>query len=165
MADIYVAASGDDGSCYKSDTSYPPGGSITAEDSAPIFAPQRTFSTPSYGVTVGLIRFDTSSIPDGATITSASLFLYVNGVNNGDTRNVQGEYYSSANWPVDTSDYTVTPASDAFSVALSTITASQYNEFPLTNPDSNISKTGYTGFRLHISGGAPSGTNNVSFYS
>lgn len=108
-----------------------------------------------------MVRFDTSALPDDATVTAATLKLYATTLQDTDDRNFQCEYYTG--WPIGTEDYTTSPGNDAHSgTPLDSLTLNIYNSFSLSNLGS-ISKTGYTGFRCSISGGQPTGLNHALF--
>lgn len=103
-----------------------------------------------FHVTLGFLRFNTSSIPDNAVITGARLRLHVLNVYDPVGVSIYGEWYSAANWPISCKeDYTSVPSQTAFSVQASLLTTGSYNTFSLDNL-SSINKTGYTGLRLHI---------------
>lgn len=108
------------------------------------------FNGSQYYIYSMLLRFDTSSLPDTAVISSAKLRLYwrsksVAGTNSA----VAGEYYDPGA-SVDTSDFSQTLSETAWTkVLMSAISTSAYYEFTLLNPDTLISKTGFTGFRTH----------------
>jgi hypothetical protein len=118
----------------------------------------------TYKLTCAMMRVDTSGLPDGSTITGATLKVNVTSKTDVDGASLGVEYYDSANWPIEAGDYTETPAQDAVSYkALSTISSSGWLNLPLNDPDSNISKTGYTGFRFHLyTSGAPTGDNQLT---
>lgn len=118
-------------------------------------------SGPVYYVTSGILRFDTSAIPDDATIVSATLRLYVQyDVENANSRSVVAEYKAWSNVAGDFS--LAAPASPVLSVPLANLAKGRYNDFPITSL-SGISKSGQTSLKLHISGGAPTGKNRVFF--
>ena len=122
-----------------------------------------TFS--GYEVRVGLLRFDTSSLPDGATVTAATLRLHVTGrtVTNG--RSVVGEWYDAAQWPLDGADYALSAASSAHAgTPLASLAVGSQSELLLQNLGA-VSRTGSTGIRLHIDGGEPNGENGLYFAS
>ena len=165
---FYVAQSNHDGRSVGVGASYPPSQSDGDTDNAVVTA-TRTLFGGNYIIRVGLVWFDTSALPDNAVITAASLHLHAYRNGDTDSRNLAAEYYTESP-PVDLGrDYTTTAATTAFSVDLTTLQDqvgnAQWEEFTLTSPAENISKTGYTGFRFHITGGQPSGTNLASFYS
>lgn len=113
---------------------------------------------------VGLFRWDTSSIPNDAIITSALVRLYVNTTFDDDNRSFLLEWMSD--WGTcDSSEYTTTTAADAHAgTDITSITGEASNDFALINL-SNISLTGITAIRAHISGGEPTGYNQVQWAS
>ena len=162
-----VAAGGDDGSCEKGDAGYPPAGGtqVSCFPTTSDYLVRRSGLAGYKPVTVGLLRFDTSSLPDDAQITSASLRLFVNAIQNGNGRSLEAEWYSPSNWPIDSPDWTLTDSGSADpGTPLSSLQLNQYNTLALQNP-SNINLTGFTGFRLHVSGSAdtPTAENLVQF--
>lgn len=158
----------DDGNVTKANTStsdpYPPIAPTTFDTTSitPDVARSNVTCCGGYKIANGLIRFDTSGLPDDAVITGANLILNVSTKNNADSRNLTAEWYSASNWPIDAADYSETAQSTAGSWSLNSITASGTdNTLALTGPDStNINRTGYTGLRLHISGGLPLTSQN-----
>jgi hypothetical protein len=105
-------------------------------------------------VTTVFMRWDTSSIPDGDFVTEATLSYTLDGANpttNEDGRNLDGEWYDASNWAIDSTDHADNVGTDAFSEDLDTV-ASPIDLGTL----SGVSKTGYTGMRVGISGGEPS---------
>lgn len=159
------AASADNGYSGRFGATWPPG---TADVATGVIYAERRWNGSQYVHYVGLVRFDTAALPDADRIISATLRLYcdLKSYNATDNPLLSGEYYSSANWPIDSTDHTFTAASTAWAgVSPNLITASAWNEFALTDPDSNINKAGYTGFRLHMAGAAPpTVTNILRFY-
>lgn len=141
--------------------SYPPGTGTNRTTVGTSLTMMKTLGGDGlYYVRNILLRWDTSSIPDTATIVSARLRFYTDYQANADSRNFTGEWYA---WDgTSDSDWSSTASSSAFSYALSGITDDAYNEVGLTSPASNISKTGYTHLRLHIDGGTPTGQNEIS---
>jgi hypothetical protein len=120
----------------------------------------------SYSVTVGLVRFDTSSLGASSTITSATLRLFITARQSSNSRSVNVEYYANSNWPIDAADWTDTASATAHgATTIAALTLNADNDFALSSPDANINKTGYTGFRLHVSGGVPGGGNSYTFRS
>lgn len=148
---------------YSSGTSYPPSGGPTRDTTSSGVYVARSYSSMvsnPYTVNVGLLQFDTSALPDTATRQSASLSIYVTARKNVNNRNLRGEWYA---WDGTSADYTVDASSGitAFDVPLSSI-ALATNEIPLANLN-QISLTGLTYLRLHITGGAPGSTNYIIF--
>lgn len=154
-----VAASGDDGEALGSGAGYPPSATLAVSANASIEL-QKTLGA-NYTVSVALIRFDTSSLPDDATIDSATLRIRVTATDDINSRSLTVEWYDAGT--IGTEDYTATVGTDAHAgTAIGSISGGADNDFVLVNV-SNVSKTGYTGLRLHISGGAPTGGNFVFF--
>lgn len=158
-----VAASADDGTAQRVENVYPPTAGASAADNDLAVRIDRTFSTPNYISRVGLIRWDTSSLPDDATIDSATLRLWAlaSTKQNANDRSVEAEWYDAET--ITTADYSENSTADAHAgTTLASITQAADNDFALIGV-SNVSKTGFTGVRLHISGGVPSGSNTISF--
>jgi glucose/arabinose dehydrogenase len=164
-ATFSVVASGDDGDVQSVGPIYPPAGTPIANTTANFVTAGRRFAFGGYANLNGLLRFDTSSLPDNATVTSATLRLYVTGKADADNRNLVAEWYPSSNWPIDSSDYALAPSGTAIPGAdINQISTGTTNDFPLTGIDF-ISKTGFTGLRLQIDGGQPNGDNLVQIAS
>lgn len=122
----------------------------------------RSLSSSQFHQSVGLLQFDTSSLPDNAAITSATLRVYPNFLSFVNSRSLVGEYFT---WNSTSGDWTVTaPGSPILSKALSTFTTGVTNDISVTD-FSGISKTGTTYLRLQISGGQPTGNNTLWFDS
>jgi len=116
-----------------------------------------------FGLWTGLVRFDTSAIPDSATVTGAILRVYVTGKADGDNRSLVGEWYIATNRPIDGSDAAVSSSGSALAGAdITQIATGASNDFSLAGLGS-ISKIGLTGLRLSISGGQPTADNFVQF--
>jgi hypothetical protein len=135
---------------YKMGDTYPPTIGLTfynAGDTDTV-SKYRAGTSPYYQVYVTCLQFNTSSLPDDATITSAYMEIPVRYKNDYDNRNVNIDYYTGAInsdiWvdPVGTNAgyFDITSASDGAttSVTLSNLTS--------------ISKTGNTNFRLGLTG-------------
>lgn len=160
----FIAASADDGMVRGlSSASFPPAYSNTS-DSGTWMRVQNAFAGGLYFYNNILMRWDTSALTNGATISSAVLHLFPRTANfsDADSRHLFGEWYS---WTpsMGSGNYSTTPASTAFDVTVASLTKDADNPITLTNPDANISKTGYTGLRLYISGADPPGNNVVEF--
>lgn len=116
-----------------------------------------------------LLAWDTSSIPDAATINSATLRFWNYYMVNTNNRSIVGEYF---NWSGTTADFTQNVGSTALNRSLSlfpTMTNSGQGRvwaaIPLTSV-TGINKNGLTMMRLGISGTAtPTGENIFRFYS
>lgn len=161
-----VLASADDGRQTRSGSSYPPTGTVNSSTTTTTTTPRKRLSGSTHTVDVAEFRFNTASLPDDAKVERASLILYVDGSGsqNDDGRNFVGEWYVNSNWPIDSTDYTSSVGEDAFSISLSNApTASTTWTISLLNPDLNINRSGYTGFRVGVNGGAATGENFVQF--
>ena len=156
-----VPANADDGNVGRTGVTYPPGGTISASTAAPTVS--NSYSG-GYSLQVALVRFDTSGIPDDATVVSAALRFHVAPIYNANNASLGVEYFASSNWPIDSADYTATPSNSAHGYTLvSSYIAGGMVECILTDAAANINKTGYTGFRIHLKvTGTPTG-NNVMF--
>ena len=123
-----------------------------------------SLSAPNYVYRPVFVRFDTSSIPDAATVTAVSLKIDVTSIADNDSFTLRVGYASSGAWPITTSDYTTSPATNAHSgTALGSLVDDAVNTLALTNL-TNISKTGYTALVLSLPpSSTPSGLNSVVF--
>jgi hypothetical protein len=159
-----VLATGDDGYVDaegSTGTTWPPDGAVTANTSGTTFLVRKLKASAFTDLIMGLLRFDTSLLPDAATITAATLRLQITAVGNVTNRNIVAGYYDSSNWPISSGDWSGSdnPGSDAGTFALTGFSASTTKDLALSSP-SSISKTGYTGFRLGVDGGIPSVNND-----
>lgn len=126
-----------------------------------VVAASRNLNGGKYMVNDGLLQWDTSSLPDTATVTSASLRVYVLVRDSINARDFQGEWY---NWGAtcDGADWTATAASTAFTTPIIGLTLNADNDVPLSAV-TNVNLAGRTALRLHVSGGVPTGLNRVLF--
>jgi hypothetical protein len=162
-----VSASGDDGDVMAnnmgvSGATYPPSPASASSTGWQTFGIRKAGPFASgYELRVGLARFDTSALPNNATITAAKLRLYVTSRQSADNRKLVAEWYPATNWPIDAADYTTTPTTTASAgLAVTTLTTGAQNDLTLQNLGS-ISLTGLTALRLHLDGGQPTGENAV----
>ena len=91
-----VTAGGDDGDVSVAGNQpggYPPAGTPAVNTTNSIFTAGRRLAFGRYQIMQALLRFDTSSLPDNATVTSAKLRLSVTGRTDGDDRSLVGEWY------------------------------------------------------------------------
>jgi hypothetical protein len=158
--DTFSVATGlDDGLVGRESASageWPVTGSFTVLDTfTNIFVRKGQFPTFS-DCAVALLRFDTSTIPDNATITAATLRLQTVAMGVLTDRDIQVGYYDPANWPIDSGDWSGAdnPGSDAGVFPITDFAVGTQEDLVLSNP-SSVSKTGYTGFRISISGAEP----------
>ncbi|MFY9586947.1 MAG: PA14 domain-containing protein [Actinomycetota bacterium] len=153
----YDQASGDQGSVEKWGSTYPPSASTTVWSFDPWV--QRSYYSSQFHVSVGLQRWNTSSIPDTAVIQLARIDLWSVATSNDNGRYLTADWYSA--WPIDAADWTATAQTSASGSPGWDLGALYDGPFTLVNGAANVSKTGYTGLRFHISGGQPTGTNET----
>jgi len=158
--DFYSPADEDDGYCTRYSSTYPPDTSNQACYTSGYLRLYKQNDGSDYIVNSILLRFDTSSLPDNATITSATLYLqvYTASAMNTGGRTADGEYYSFTS--ISNSDYSASVGTTAFSISSGNLYPDE--TISLSNL-SSISKTGYTGFRIGISGDAPSAYTGVHY--
>lgn len=147
----------DSGTTYRIDSVWPPTASAFQDTAGePYFLYyQDATGTPTYVFGQFLVRFDTSTIPDDATVISATLYLSLKrptGTTDENLIYIGGQYYSFTT--IGSGDYTSTglPNTNAFDYRPTKVFTAGVIErvaFPLSNL-SNISKTGYTGFRISL---------------
>ncbi len=122
--------------------------------------PRRSLSGGNYNLDIGLLRFDTSSIPTGSSLVSAKLILNIRSRSSANSRSLTADWYT---WNGTSSDHTATAQTNALAgLPIGNITTSGDYTLTLDNTD-GVSATGNTHLRLHISGGAPAGANWVSW--
>jgi len=167
-----ITASSKDGYVWaSSDTTYPPpasGVTVVTDDRISLYT---GYESSIYFLHEAILAFDTSDIPDDATILSATLRLYKTG-SSGYTYDFEtGVEWYDYGGTIDSADYTTTPGSSAWGFQ-QTSTAFQYSdqwyELSLSNPDTYVSKTGETSLRLAqrpIGGGTPSTYSYLYFAS
>ena len=157
-----IATGADDGLAYANPAgSYPP--SCTAgNDSAASHDVSRYKSGANYGIQLGVVRWDTGALPDNATVTAASLRLYLASKTDTDSRSaVMGWYVHDGSIACD--DFSATAGTNAHSgTAISSLTTGANNTFALANL-SNVSLSSYTGMRINVSGSTPTGSNSFEF--
>ena len=155
-----IAADADDGTGYYQDSSWPPsGGTWSDYTGGNIFASKVYDGASTYTQDSAFLRFDTSSIPDGATITAASLSLYVVAKADSESYSLVGDYYDFGGEPTVAGDYEETPATSIFTAEdLTGIGTGTILAVDLTDL-TGINKTGYTGIRLTLSAGTPTSNN------
>lgn len=162
-----IAANGNDGIVWRSGPAYPPAGAAQNDTTDISITADRGYIGGQYFVQNGKLKWDTSSLPDGATITAATLRIVPVYVVNTNSLSLTMDWYVFDGSSSDFSHNALTTAHSG--TALSAVTSlNTANDFALTNL-SNISKTGTTGIRLHISqrasDAAPTGDNGLSFAS
>lgn len=138
-----------DGYVTAEDTYWPPTTPVDVNTSSTTITLYATLQyTGNNLYSVGILKFDTSSIPDNATITSATLQVNVS-ARSPYYYPVNGEWYDPGA-TIDLSDYAGVPGNTAFADA--SWSSLGIISTPLSNL-SNINKSGFTGLRVgqHIS--------------
>ena len=160
-ATFSVAAGTDDQQVLRSGVNYPPNtGPFSRQPAgATIEASKNYQGSGGYHVRNALLRWDTSSIPDNATITKATLRFWCTVRNPSDARNLVAEYWG---WNgTSQTDWSGTPpGTPVFRAPVANITSGAWNSVEFADLG-GISKTGWTLIRCHISGGTPTGYNYV----
>jgi hypothetical protein len=156
---IPVAAGSDDGYAGRESASageWPVTGAFSVSDVATFLNARKAQFGAFSDCIVSLLRFDTSVIPANAVITSVTLRLQTVAKGAATGRDIQVGYYASSNWPIDSADWSGAdnPGSDAGTFPISNFTVGTPEDLVLSNTQ-NISRTGYTGFRISVSGAEP----------
>jgi hypothetical protein len=163
---VCVGAPASDEYALAQSSNYPPVFSGCNTSSAYLFA-SKSFVGPQYQVHNALMKWDTSSLPDAATVTAATLRVFspASSNSNTDSRNLTGDWY---NWDsqkagCDKTDSTASGGNDAIAGVSIGAILFDYNTFSLTDSAGfpHISVTGSTYLRLNVSGGQPTGQNIV----
>lgn len=151
---------------YADSTAYPPApvggrGVGTANN----VHPKRSLSAGTYTVAVGMVRFNTMSLPASAQITAATLSLFAISKTDANARSINIEAFDANNWPVDATEYSETPSSSGSSTTptIASISTSAYTDFTVSSPVTNVPVWKQTAFRIHVTGSTPTGVNNVDF--
>lgn len=160
-----TAAAADDGSVARASAAWPPAGPSNYTMAGVEIQTVKSLFGTDYYVYNGLVRFDTGAvIPDTATVTAVTFRGYITYLVNGDARSLSADYFTWAGTG-DPGDWTAVPGTDAHAgTALSSLTALADNDLALANVGGgNVSVSGYTYLRWHISGAAPAGDNSLNF--
>lgn len=175
---LQITGVNDDASVYYIDGAFPPSGGSGFADSAadPNILYHAATSGPVYTYGQVLMRFDTSVIPDDATVLSATLKCWMRrGADTVDTNSMRvcAEYYT---WTpaASTANYTNTVPTSPDAIQFwpsKQLTPRVYVErmMALSSPAS-INKTGFTGLRFHIektttADPTPGVSNNIEIVS
>lgn len=174
-----LGGSRDDGVVSRWGSEYPPAGPITVE-TADILRANRTectgascasFQSSGYEIALSMMRFDTSSLPDHAVVTDATLHLSFEHLrtlayaqpHDSDGLDLRMDWYRS--WPIDAADYTEA-ALPGTALSAPVLPAPSDGAYALQDPAAGVSLTGYTGLRAGLSGsGAPVGYNQLGWDS
>ena len=160
VIEIAIASSSDRKSLFGTNATYPPLIANGAE--ANLTKAQNQLSGGSYRVEVALLRF-LVQLPVDAVLTDAQLRLTLTSRTNADGRNLIGNWYAWSGLPtIPDPDWTNSPSSGAFSIPLSSLTSPGTNDISLSGFMAHIKKNGFAGLRLGISGGQPTGINEIA---
>ncbi len=157
-----------DGYTEKIATVYPPdgtGGSLFSDTGVAISAVKQLVAS-DYTTRTVLMGWDTSSLPNDAIITGATLTLQVGLIFNPNNPNLVIAWYDvqppfSLADHVDDEELGTAPI--ALEISLGAITPSASGDFILNIDENTISKSEVTSIRLSLSGGAPNASNSISF--
>ena len=157
----------EDGLIKRYSSSWPPGSSSAATDTNYLIWGCNKDATYYY-IYRSYLRFNTSSIPAGATITSAKLWLKVNSKGNTNNFNVQLQLYrDNGDWgTLDTGDWGCGDTQVATKNYADLPDVGQW--FSLDIPIDQINRSGITAFEIrgdHESGTAPTGWNVGAAYT
>jgi hypothetical protein len=122
-------------------------GLFVAEETTTLVASKTQFGGDFF-VDNAFMRFDTSSLPDIATITSANLLIYAVNIDNGNSVTYAADFYDFGGEPSVAGDWEQTSSGDAISlIEPNNLTEGIVNTVALTGL-TGINKTGYTGIRI-----------------
>ena len=160
-----TAADANTASVDRTGGSYPPTGAYTIGTTYSAYFTQKSLSAGLYTVAIDLADWDTSSLPDFATNLRCTLSDFVSSgtVRHVDDRDLTADWFD---WSpaADSTDWTATAGTDALAGhALSLIPDNGTTDIPLDNCD-GVDAAGTTYLRLHVSGGRPTGQNQVVWF-
>ena len=163
-----ILAQADDGFVYRTASAvYPPSTGTTVVTNNVNNQLSKGYNGSTYNLFNVLLRFNTGAALSGLsslTLTQAKISFRVTSISDGvDNRSVDFEWYPWAS--LQSSDWTSTSSSTAGSQDLGLFTNGAVNTVTLTSPSGNVSTSGYTGLRLHISGGAPTANTNQLYFA
>lgn len=155
----------DEGHVTKSGSSYPPASCAGWSDtSSTVTTMKGVNAKPEYYTMNGFMSWDTSSLPDSASVNSATLKFYASSKDNPESRSLTADWYSA--WPIDCNDFSDSAQTTAIGgLPLANIpTGSSDTIVGLSGSAAGVSRTGRTGLRTHISGGQPAGWSSLSIW-
>ncbi len=156
-----ILATADDAYLQRTGTAYPPENATGLTDNTFVISIMK--HSTLFIVRTGILRWDRGVIPTGSgRVTAGTLTLAVSLKASADARSLQAEWYTLATpGTISTADYTPTAAGTAGTWTIASLTAGVDNVLALNV--AGFPTTGEIGIRLHITGGAASGENNVEF--
>ena len=138
---------------------YPPTGTPARQRDRHLFTAGDGSPSASSEILTALLRFDTSALPDNATVTSAKLRLHVTGKADDDNRSPRRRVVPTPELADRRRRLDAQPRHQrAPGTDITDLTKNETAELAL-NGAGSISLSGYTGLRLGLSGGQPSGDN------
>lgn len=166
--EVFIIATSDDDSYTSAEghATWPPSATDATRPLDAAINFERNLTAGEYYLGVGLVRWDTSSLPDDAQIVGAYIKGLITDVFNADSADFGAEWHlfnpadGGASW-------TTTAVTDAVAqTAISAAVDDAINAFELVDADTEINRTGYTGLRFHIvRASAPTGVNAINFAS
>lgn len=162
-----VAVGGDDAYVgYYSQSTYGSGGTFDASAVGAVYGmgAERANSVNPYTIYNGLGRWNTASLADDVTVTEVRIRGYTSSLANVNSRSLTADAYTGWTGGSPTSTHYIATAQTGALAGklLSTFTLNALNDIVMDNV-AGVSLTGYTSYRLHISGGQPTGGNNMYF--
>ncbi len=161
-----VAAAADSQYVRKTGAAYPPTSAMARSGTTDAnVSAVRELNAGVYAVNCGLLRWDTSSLPDDVVVTAPTIRVITVARDDADARNITADWYQ---WDgASTTDYSETSQTGALAASdltLISATAGVSNDIVLDNA-TGVSLTGITRVRLHLSGDVPLARNRAVFAS
>jgi hypothetical protein len=160
-----ITASLDDQFVAKNSSGYPPSNAASYnswEDT--VWTERSLHPDGNYEIVNGLLRFNTSNLPDDATITGARLQVDIVFMESANGLSLTADWFNWAGSNAE-ADYSAMAQTGAIAPIEIGYFVSGPKSFELLNASTNISKTGPSSLRLHIDGGPPTGMNYVKLAS
>ncbi len=152
-----IASDANDGDATGDDATYASIVCETSDAADDTIIARNSDTGPVFRIDNAFTKWDTSPIPDTATVLSADFEPFINSFSDTNSRNFIGEYFA---WgAVTCADWSASPGSDAFSSDITGL-ATGVNTIAMSSLTS-INKTGFTELRLGVSGGEPASNNAV----
>lgn len=157
-------AAGDDGVARGTGGGFPPAYSAHDASTVTTIQTSKSLEGASYVVRNGLLRFNTSSLTNAVTVSSARLEGVTTVKDDTNARGFVADYFP---WTGISTDYTASEPTAGLAI---NTTLTQYNPphvtyWTLDFASTGIERTGNTGLRTHITGGSPTGQNSLTINS
>ena len=165
QAAFAIGAPGDDALGAKNGPSYPPTGNFAADSTGTTVEASKSFEGGGVGHRYrnAFLRFDTSSLPDDAAVTGASLRVRPTARDADDGRSLSLDWFDWGT-AVESADVTAAAGTNAHAgTPLASIAVGSTLALELEDPATFVNKDGHTYLRTHVSGGAPGGFNYLAF--